>query len=199
MVQNPPQQPVKLQCWMFPKLNDFLQVQLVLLTSWKSFCWNLWRCSGLFRALEAGTALKGWGSDAGTLHSEDSAALWTWTLCPSFLLAVPKDVQVTVGGWLSPVNLQLLSALCLCGVSLAQRCWPLVPVCVCGPLEHFFVLPCSLQHGLLLNEYWMSSVSSLVHAGVAGLWEGTVKTTASCVPGDCWEWASFQRTALVQL
>lgn len=47
----------------------------------------------------------------------------------------------------------------------------------------------------------MSDVPSCVHAGVAGLCEVTVETTDSCacVPGDCWKYVLFQRTALVQL
>lgn len=92
-----PQQPVKLQRGMIPKLNDFLQVQLMLLTCQKGFCLHCWRCSGLFRTLEAGMA-----QTQEPTHSGDPAAPWAWPL-----LAAAPGV-----GQLHSVPLQLLSALC---------------------------------------------------------------------------------------
>lgn len=80
---KPPQQPVKLQCWMFPKLNDFVQAQLVLSTCWKHFCLKCWRCSGLLGALEAGLALREAGAQA-----EELTAQWG-ICCPVRLASAP--------------------------------------------------------------------------------------------------------------
>lgn len=116
---------------MFPKLNDFLKVQLVLWTCQKHFCLNCWRCSGLVR---------GWHGSEGlglrhknSLHSEEPAAPWAWPLCTCCLLAVLKVGQVPVSGQLSRVPLQPLAALCPWGAAfkwvLNEQCEQRVRSC----------------------------------------------------------------------
>lgn len=124
---------------MFTKLNDFLQVQLVLMTCWKYFGSKCWRCSGLLRALKAGTALRGWGSDTGTDCTVRSLLPRGLGLCAPAACWQYLRLGRSLLGQLS------VSALC------PEGCAP--PSCtspgLCVSHWNTCALPCSLQQGLL--------------------------------------------------
>lgn len=158
------------------------------MTCQKYFCLKCWRCSGLLRALKAGRALRGWGWDTGTDCTVRSLLPMGLASVHLLLAGSTQSWAGSCGGAAVSVLLWLLSALCPEGWAPPSCASP--EFCV----SHWntCVLPCSLQQGLLLNEYWMSTMSSVPHcvqAGVAGLWEVTVEATDSCacVPGDCWK------------
>lgn len=172
---------------MFTKLNDFLQTERAC-NLLKRFLLEV------LEMLRAVQSVQGWHCSQrlglrhrNWVHSEEPAALWAWPLCTCCLL-LAWSWAGSCGGWLARVLLRLLSILYPKGWAWPSRANPGV---VCEPLGHFCILLFTTA-GLLLKEYWMSSMSNVpdfVHAGVAGLWEVTIKTTDSCacVPGDCWE------------
>lgn len=120
---------------MFPKLNDFVQAQLVLSTCWKHFCLKCWRCSGLFRALEAGLALREAGAQAEELTAQ-------WGIC-------------------CPVRLASAPAACWQYLALGRYLWVSgYPMSFCSPYQ-----PCAPEGCFWMSIEWAAwaTVQSCTH------------------------------------